>query len=82
MKPHSSPWFSPACAAAIAHRNHYFHIFQHSDTDDNKRLFATARNNCKRVIQDAKSEYERNVHDRLTSQKIGSHDFWSIYNNI
>ena len=50
----------------IAHRNHYFRIFQHSDTDDNKCLFATARNNCKRVIRDAKSEYERNVHDRLT----------------
>ena len=82
VKPHSSPWFSPACAAAIAHRNHYFHIFQRSDTDDNKRLFATARNNCKRVIHDAKSEYERNVHDRLTSQKIGSRDFWRIYNSF
>ena len=23
-KPHSSPWFSTACAAAIAHRNHFF----------------------------------------------------------
>ena len=24
VKPHSSPWFSAACAAAIAHRNHFF----------------------------------------------------------
>ena len=23
-KPHSSPWFSAACAAAIVHRNHFF----------------------------------------------------------
>ena len=23
-KPHSCPWFSAACAAAIAHRNHFF----------------------------------------------------------
>ena len=23
-KSHSSPWFSAACAAAIAHRNHFF----------------------------------------------------------
>ena len=23
-KPHSSPWFSTACAAAIVHRNHFF----------------------------------------------------------
>ena len=27
VKPHSSPWFTPACAAAIAHRNHFF-VFQ------------------------------------------------------
>ena len=26
-KPHSSPWFSATCAAAIAHRNHYFRLY-------------------------------------------------------
>ena len=24
VKPHSSPWFSGACAAAIVHKNHFF----------------------------------------------------------
>ena len=24
VKPHSSPWFSAACAAAIVHMNHFF----------------------------------------------------------
>ena len=24
VKPHSSPWFSAACAAAIVHKNHFF----------------------------------------------------------
>ena len=24
VNPHSSPWFSAACAAAIVHRNHFF----------------------------------------------------------
>ena len=28
VKPHSSPWFSAACAAAIVHRNHFFCLFQ------------------------------------------------------
>ena len=27
-KPHSSPWFSAACAAVIVHRNHFFHLYQ------------------------------------------------------
>ena len=26
IKPHSSPWFSAACAAFIIHRNHFFHL--------------------------------------------------------
>ena len=26
VKPHSSPWFSAACGAAIVHRNHFFHL--------------------------------------------------------
>ena len=28
VKPHSSPWFSAAFAAAIVHRNHFFHLYQ------------------------------------------------------
>ena len=27
VKPHSSPWISAACIAAIAHRNHFFHLY-------------------------------------------------------
>ena len=26
VKPHSSPWFSADCAAAIVHRNHFFRL--------------------------------------------------------
>ena len=26
VKPHSSPWLSAAYAAAIVHRNHFFHL--------------------------------------------------------
>ena len=28
VKPHSSPWFPAPCAAAIAHRNHFFRLYQ------------------------------------------------------
>ena len=28
VKPHSSPWFSAACAIAIVHRNHSFCLYQ------------------------------------------------------
>ena len=28
VNPHSSPWFSAACAAAVAHRNHFLRLYQ------------------------------------------------------
>ena len=28
VKPHSSPWFSVACAATIVQRNHFFRLYQ------------------------------------------------------
>ena len=30
VRPRSSPWFSAACAAAIVHRNNFFHLHQHN----------------------------------------------------
>ena len=34
VKPHSSPWFSAACAAAIVRRNHFFHLYQREKSSD------------------------------------------------
>ena len=31
VKPHSSPWLSAACAAAVAYRNHFFHLYQQNN---------------------------------------------------
>ena len=31
-KPHSSPWSSAACAAAVVHRNHFFHLYQQNNS--------------------------------------------------
>ena len=36
VKPHSSPWFSVACAAAIAHRNHFFCLYQKDKSSASK----------------------------------------------
>ena len=36
VKPHSSPWFSGACAAAIAHRNHFFRSYEQNKSCESK----------------------------------------------
>ena len=54
VNPHSSPWFSAACAAAIIHRNHFFHFYQREKSSDSKVKFRQASNLCKRVLKGAK----------------------------
>ena len=51
VKPQSSPWFSAACAAAIVHRNHFFHLYQQNKSSESKVKFRQASNRCKRVLE-------------------------------
>ena len=44
VKPHSSPWFSAACAAAIVHRDHFFHLYQQNKSSESKEEFRQASN--------------------------------------
>ena len=57
VKPHSSPWFSAACAAAIVHRNHFFCLYQKDKSSDSKVKFRQASNRCKRVLEAVKLAY-------------------------
>ena len=57
VKPHSSPWFSAACAAAIVHRNHFFRLYQQNKSSESKVKFRQASNRCKRVLEAAKLAY-------------------------
>ena len=34
VKPHSSPWFSAACTAAIVHRNYFFCLYQQNKSSE------------------------------------------------
>ena len=39
VKPHSSPWFSAACTAAIVHRNQFFRLHRKDESSDSKVKF-------------------------------------------
>ena len=69
VKPHSSPWFSAACAAAIVHRNHFFRLYQR-EKSDSKVKFRQASNCCKRVLEAAKLLYAAKTKEFITSQKL------------
>ena len=82
VKPHSSPWFSAACAAAIVHRNHFFHLYQQNESSESKVKFRQAINYCKRVLEAAKLAYATKTKESITSQKLGSQDFWRNANSV
>ena len=71
VKPHSYPWFSAACAAAIVHRNHSFRLYQREKSSDSKVKFRQASNHCKRVLEAAKLAYANKTKESITSQKLG-----------
>ena len=76
VKPHSSPWFSADCAAAIVHINHFFCLYQNDKSSESKVKFRQASNHCKRVLEPAKLAYANKTKESITSQKLGSQDFW------
>ena len=82
VKPHLSPLFSAACAAAIVHGNHFFCLYQREKSSDSKVEFRQASNCCKRFLEAAKLVYANKTKESITSQKLGSHDFWQIPNSV
>ena len=74
VKPHSSPWFSAACAAAIVHRNRFFCLYQKDKSSDSKVKFRQSSNCCKRVLEAAKLAYVTRTKESITSRRFGSHD--------
>ena len=82
VKLHLSPWFSAACVAAIVHRNHFFHLYQQIKSSECKVKFRQASNRCKRVLEAAKLAYATKTKESITSQKLGSQDFWRIANSV
>ena len=82
VKPHSSPWFLVACAAAIVHRNQFFCLYQREKSSDSNVKFRQASNRCKRVLEAAKLAYANKTKESITSQNLGFRDFWQIANSV
>ena len=80
--PNSQPWFTPECAAAIAHRNHFFLNYHQNRCSDTKAAFRTARNHFKRILRNAKDSYAQSVKSRVAEQRLGSREFWRIRNKV
>ena len=70
LKPNSQPWFTPECAAAIAHRNHFFHLYHQNRSDETKAQFKTARNQCKRILRNAEQSYAESIQAKIGQEAL------------
>ena len=82
VKPHSSPWFSAACAAAKVHRNHFIRFYQKDKSSDSKVKFKQTSIGCKSVLEAAKFAYANKTKESNTFQKLGSRDFRQIVDSV
>ena len=57
-------------------------MYQKNKSSESKVKFRQASNRCKRVLEAAKLAYTNRTKEPITSQKIGSRDFWRIANSI
>ena len=77
LKPHSSPWFSAACAATIVHRILFFVcLYQQNKPSEYNVKYRQASNCYKRVLETAKLLCSTKTKDSITSQKPGSGDIF------
>ena len=57
-------------------------MYQKDKSSDSKVKFRQASNRCKRVLEAAKLAYANKTKESITSQKLGSQDFWRIANSV
>ena len=57
-------------------------MYQQNKSSESKVKFRQASNRCKRVLEAAKLAYATKTKESITSQKLGSRDFWRIANSV
>ena len=57
-------------------------MYQKDKSSESKVKFRQASNHCKRVLEAAKLAYANKTKESITSQKLGSQDFWQIANSV
>ena len=69
----------------VSIRSNLTHLFSFVPTDkssESKVKFRQASNRCKRVLEAAKLAYAIKAKESITSQKLGSQDFWQMANSV
>ena len=82
VKPHLSPWFSAACAAAKVHRKHFCRLYQQNKSSESKVRFRQTSNVAKGFLKLPNLCMLIKQKELINSQKLGSQNFWRIASSV
>ena len=71
VKPHSSSWFSAACAAAVVHRRNVFGLYQHNKSFKYKIKSGRVAIVAKGFLKLPNFAYDIKTKESITSKKLG-----------
>ena len=74
--------FTFFCCCHCSYRNHFFRLYQQNKSFESKVKVRQASNRCKRDLEAAKLACANKTKESITSQKLGSRDFWEIANSV
>ena len=57
-------------------------MYQQNKSSESKVKFRQASNHCKKVLEAVKLAYAIKIKESITSQKLGSWDFWRMTNSV
>ena len=63
-------------------QNTFFCLYQQNKSAESEVKFRLARSHRKKVLEAAKLRYANKTKESITSQKLGSQDFWQITNSV
>ena len=71
-----------SCLCCCHNSKKSLHLYQQNKSFESKVTFRQASNHCRRILEAAKVAYTNKAKESITSQKLGSREFWQIANSV
>ena len=81
--PKDPPWITRDLKSILNRQQRFFRNFKkHGSKPDDKRRVDALRDECKKAIQKAKTDYLKNLGNKLTDPSIHQKSYWKIVNRV
>jgi hypothetical protein len=78
----SAPWFNLPCFTAYSKKQAAYRKWKSKPSAATQSAFKAARNNLKKVIRQAKKDFQTRLQGKINSNQLTPRHFWSMYRNL